>query len=67
MKVTFNFNRIKYRNRTECLLADLGAVPKTCQSMYLSKYNLKLHFTSSLFPATSRRDSMLFRIYCFSY
>jgi hypothetical protein len=57
MKVTFNFNRMKYRNRAECQLADLGAVPTVCQSMYLTKYKHRIHFTPSQFPATKRRES----------
>jgi hypothetical protein len=57
MKVTFNFNRLKYRPRGECQLADLGVVPTLCQSTYLTKYKQKLHF-NSLFPATKRKESL---------
>jgi len=57
MKVTFNFNRMKYRPRGECQLADLGSVPTLRQSTYLTKYKQKLHFTS-LFRATKRQESL---------
>jgi hypothetical protein len=57
MTITFKFNRMKYRTRAECQLAGLGAVPTMWQSMYLTKYKQKLHFTP-LFPATKRLEGL---------